>query len=282
LRRRLHVAIAGLSPTQRQAALLWLDGASTPRQIAERAGWSYRQAKDAWNHARQELRHALSRDEPADVLTRLRALDALTAAEATPDPGVVAERADLRARIEQVVGQLPPLQRQVARLRVAGLSATEIAERTGLTPRQIQRAWSSARPVIEQHAEAGAAPQPRPDRNWCGVSVEEVRARVLRSITNTDATGQAELRARVDRAAEGLCPAQREIARLRLDGLGLTEIAEQTGRTYTQAKKTWTRAKQNLTRALAGAAEATGSDRQETGARPSRPASSCARVVRAA
>src|SRR6266511_1844451 len=72
---------------------------------------------------------------------------------AVPDPGRrwSGGRTELRARVDQAVAGLnSPRQREVVRLRLAGLSPAQVAERTGWTQRQVNRCWTEGRRNLER------------------------------------------------------------------------------------------------------------------------------------
>jgi len=175
LRARIYHAVAQLGPKQREVIRLRLEGLS-PAEVAERTGWTRRQVRSVWEHAKENLRARLADPAlaPGDVVTRLRALDDM--ADADPDAGRGAgsgppvERrahAELRARVDQAVAGLnSPRQREVVRLRLAGLSPAQVAERTGWTQRQVNRCWTEGRRNLERaladtaRADTPAAEQP--------------------------------------------------------------------------------------------------------------------------
>src|SRR6266508_1535067 len=174
-----------------------------------------------------------------------------TAPTAAGSGGDQARGRELRLRVYHAVAELGPLQREVARLRLAGMGPAEIAEKTGQTPKQVYENWCTARTNLQ-----GSFTRPVPADALTRLrALDELAASPL-----ADAEverDRAELRARVDQAvAELPGRMQREAARLRLDGLSLSEIAGKTGWTHQQAKHNGRTAKVALNRALADTAPA--------------------------
>src|SRR5262249_27346775 len=111
-----------------------------------------RQIRSSWASAQHGLRASLD----DTVLTRLRALDELAAANA--DPEVAQARTELRARVEQALAGLSPGQREVARLRLDGGGNAQIAQRTGRTADQVYGAWRTARHALDRHLGVASTP----------------------------------------------------------------------------------------------------------------------------
>lgn len=160
---RIDLAVATLTPTQRQVARLKLDGATT-EEIAAETGRSREQVYSNWNAARTALRQRLATPPvaavhgsepvpdalPKEPLARLAVLTNL-ATSASVDPAMVAELAQLRARVDQAVDRLRGMQAEVARHRVRGLSITETAQLTGYSYEQVKHNWRAAKPNLTRH-----------------------------------------------------------------------------------------------------------------------------------
>jgi len=168
LRARVYHAVAQLGPKQREVVRLRMAGLS-PAEVAEQTGWTRRQVRSVWEHAKENLRTGLANNAaaPDDVVTRLRALDDMAAdQDAGRCAGPLVERrthAELRARVEQALAGLhSPRQREVVRLRMAGLSPAQVAEQTGWTRRQVNRCWTEGKRNLER-ALADTAPADTPE-----------------------------------------------------------------------------------------------------------------------
>jgi RNA polymerase sigma factor (sigma-70 family) len=201
---RLRAEIERLSPLCRSVVRLRMDGAPV-EEITSVLGVSTKQANDAWRRAQAQLRRRLVGRIDVESLSP-------------------AELAELRTLAEE----LPEVSREVAVLRLAGMSVPQIAAETGMPRHQVHNAWRHAEDLLRKlQDDPQATRATRPGR----VAVWEKE------------------RGRLKVVAQTLPPATRRIALMRLDGLTHPQIAERIGCTSGTVASTWKRALDTFTRA---------------------------------
>jgi len=122
-------ALADLLPEPLcKVALLRLDGVAE-REVAERLGLTYAQARRAWVVAKDEIRRRLA--------------DPQYGRNAAIGPHE-------QLRMHEVAQTLPELQRQVALLRLAGQRNCEIAQTLGCSNKAVTNRWRRARVAFER------------------------------------------------------------------------------------------------------------------------------------
>ncbi|MEV7228946.1 sigma factor-like helix-turn-helix DNA-binding protein [Polymorphospora sp. NPDC051019] len=201
---QLRAEIERLSPLCRSVVRLRMDGAPV-EEITAALGVTTKQANDAWRRAQAQLRRRL--------VGRID-VESLSDAELT--------------QLRTLAQELPEVSREVAVLRLAGMSVPQIAARTGASRHQVHNAWRHAEDLLRKlQDDPQATRAARPGR----VAVWEKERDRLRG------------------AAQSLPPATRRIALMRLDGLTHPQIAEQIGCTSGTVASTWKRALDTFTRA---------------------------------
>jgi RNA polymerase sigma factor (sigma-70 family) len=185
-----------------QDLLRWLFGMTRWRVVRYYAAWAQEQPVAAVQEEWDSLGAPVHTPESSDE---------------TDSPAKLAMLARLRAAMEK----LCPLQRDVMRLRLEGLSTADIAVKTELTVQQVKSATSRAYAIL---------------RRAVGEPIEDIYAADRR---------------RVRAAVELLPEAQREVMSLRLSGLRQMEIAEHLDLPRLKVGNLWWAAEQSLRRRLA-------------------------------
>ncbi|MDG4794592.1 sigma factor-like helix-turn-helix DNA-binding protein [Micromonospora sp. WMMD1082] len=201
---RLRAEVQQLSPLCRSVVRLRMDGAPL-EEITAATGLTRQQVNDAWKRAQVRLRRRL--------VGRID-VESLSAGEL--------------AELLELVRELPEGSREVAALRLSGVSESQVAERLGMTRVQSRNAWRYAEDLLrklQDDPQATRAPKGGRVAVW---QKERDRLRV---------------------AAQSLSPAARRVALLRLDGLSYPRIAAQLGCTRNTVASTWSRALDAFTRA---------------------------------
>jgi RNA polymerase sigma factor (sigma-70 family) len=201
---RLRTEIDRLSPACRSVVRLRLNGAGLD-EITGETGLTAKQVSDAWRRAQVQLRQRL-----------VGRLDVESLSDA--------ERAELR----ELAQELPDISREVALLRLDGLSVPQIAQKTGMTRGQAHNAWRHAEDLLRKLQD-----DPKVAR---------------RAKHGREAVWQKE-RDRLRVAAQALGSATRRVALLRLDGVSHRQIAEQLGCPVGTVASAWRYALDSFTRA---------------------------------
>jgi len=140
-------------------------------------------------------------------------------------PAANGEMRRARERLLTALETLAPTQRQVARMRLDGMSFAEIAQSTGETECRVKKAWERARASLTRRltSPVGLAPWPRAHLT------DGVRAKLLA-------------------VAETLPPAARRVAQLRIDGARGEDIAQTIGCSVPAVAESWRRARRAFAR----------------------------------
>jgi RNA polymerase sigma factor (sigma-70 family) len=202
MRAQLHERIEALPQVQRTVVRMRMDGAGN-EEIAAAIGGTVQNVKDAWQHARRGLRTRLvQRADTQELFT------------AGP-------------KLAPAIDALPPVQRRVVRMRLAGESFAAIAEKTGRGEAAVKSAWKAGKARLQEwliDPNNGLVPDP------------EQAAR--------DAAAVERLR----QAAHTLAPTQKKVALLRLNGMRMSEIVRATGMPRGTVTATWCHAKKSFAR----------------------------------
>jgi RNA polymerase sigma factor (sigma-70 family) len=192
-------AVRQLAPRQRKVVTLLLKGLSYD-EIADKTGQTAREVRIAWQTAQDTLRRRLA------------------------DPIQDADPARLRAAVEK----LPPLQRDVARLRLDGVRDREVAQRLGIEYTQVRNKWSRAKNALQRLL---AEPSQ--------LCVDEQKTACKAAVEQRD-------RDRLRKAAQCLPDGQRRVALLRLDGLLWREVDAALGISRGSGESIWRQAKKTF------------------------------------
>ncbi|MEV5447881.1 sigma factor-like helix-turn-helix DNA-binding protein, partial [Streptomyces sp. NPDC052644] len=202
---QLRAEIDRLSPVCRSVVQMRLDGASVD-EITSVTGLTGKQVNDAWRRAQVRLRRRLAGRLDVESLSEVE-----------------------RAQLRELAQELPEVSREVALLRLAGMSVPEISDQLGMTRSQAHNAWRHAEDLLRK------------------LQDDPQEARRVKSGNGRVAVWQKE-RDRLRVVAQTLAPATRRVALMRLDGMSHQEIAEQIGLTAGGVGSVWKRALDSFTR----------------------------------
>jgi len=183
---QLYEAIDTLPADQQTVVRMRLDNLDLCH-IAHATGWAYTRVMDQWKQAQATLRAWLLDD-----------------GQVFADPHAVRAAAM----------SLPPVQRRVALMRLAGVPTPEVVQATGLPRHSVYAAWHKAQNNLRRILTGAVTPK-RPVR------------------PDTD---------RLRQVAVGLPRMQRQVALMRLDGARERDIVNTTGISRRSASAAWRRA----------------------------------------